>query len=121
MKYYLQALTRYAVFEGRASRTEFWMYFLFQIIVGFVCMFLDMMFETTFGSEVYGLIYIAYCLATLLPTLAVKVRRFHDTNKSGWMVLLVLIPYVGFIIVLILLALEGTKGDNQYGPEPVDN
>lgn len=120
MNYYLRVLNRYALFEGRASRTEFWMYFLYTIIAGFVCLFLDNIFNLTINDEVYGWIYILYSLVTLLPTLAVHVRRFHDTNKSGWFILLGIIPYVGWIIILILLALDGTKGENNFGPEPVD-
>jgi len=104
MNYYIKALKNYATFSGRASRKEYWMFVLFNIIFafvfGFVCGFAG-------APELAQL----YTLATLLPSISVAVRRMHDVDKSGWFVL---IP----IYNLILALTEGTKGDNEYGAEP---
>lgn len=70
-----------------------------------------------FGNVVLGLIILAL-LGLFVPLLAVEVRRFHDQNRSGWFVLLNLIPYVGVIIVFVMMLLEGTQGDNRFGPDP---
>lgn len=120
MEWYLKCLKeKYANFDGRARRTEYWMYTLFNLIVLtvlYVLMFVFLSFSSTLGMIV-SLLVLVYVLATLIPTIAVGVRRLHDTNKSGWFLLLALIP-VGNIVVLIFMCLDSTPGDNQYGPSP---
>ena len=103
-------LEKYFCFEGRANRAEFWYsflaYFLVNLILGWI-------------PGVVGLIIkIVWWLATLLPFLGVSARRLHDINKSGWLLLLALIPLVGEIILIIWWCQEGDKTDNQYGPVP---
>ena len=114
MNWYLKVLRQYADFNGRASRTEFWMFVLFNFIFAVAANILDYIF----GS--YGVISIIYGLAMLIPGLAVSVRRLHDVNKSGWMILVSLIPVVGFIWLLVLDVTEGTPGENSYGANPND-
>ncbi len=102
MEYMLMPLKRYADFSGRSRRMEYWMFVLFVTLV-----FIG-------GIAFLGIFY----LAILVPMLAVQVRRFHDQDKSGWMVLLNFIPYVGGLVVFVFMCMEGTRGPNQYGPDP---
>jgi uncharacterized membrane protein YhaH (DUF805 family) len=104
MKYFFEALKKYAVFTGRARRSEYWYFTLFNIIISFVV-------GAIAGATNTPLLGTAYTLALLLPGIAVGVRRMHDTGKSGWYVL---IP----IYNLILACTEGTPGRNEYGPDP---
>lgn len=113
MKSYLTALKKYFVFSGRASRTEFWMFTLFLTIFLCVGLAIDMAIggdaEMPFGLF-SGLIFTAH----LVPAISVTIRRLHDSNKSGWMILLGVIP----IITLILMLLPSTPGANKYEPNP---
>ena len=102
-------LKNYVNFEGRANRPEFWWFFLFNLIIGAIL--------GCFGKAGVWLSSI-WSLAILLPYLGVSVRRLHDINKSGWYLLLALIPIVGIIILIIWWAKEGDAGVNQYGPVP---
>ena len=100
-------LTKYVDFQGRARRSEYWWFFLFNFGAGLV---------TALISD--GL-NILWSLAMLLPSLAVAVRRLHDRDMTGWWVLLALVPFVGMIALLIILALRGTEGANRFGPDPI--
>lgn len=104
---------KYADFNGRASRSEFWWYFLFAIIASGVLQLVD--------NAVLGLPLLAsiFALATLIPGLAVSVRRLHDKDRSGWWILIALVPLVGAILLIYWYATEGTAGDNRFGPPPV--
>ncbi|UFH32587.1 DUF805 domain-containing protein [Chryseobacterium sp. C-71] len=122
MKWYLKVLKQYADFSGRARRTEYWMYLLFNIIFLFAAAILDNILGLKFSPEIpYGFIYMIYALAVFIPGLAVTVRRLHDVDKSGWFVLIAFIPLVGAIWLLILYCTEGTPGTNQYGVNPKEN
>lgn len=122
MKWYLKVLKQYADFNGRARRTEYWMYLLFNIIFLFAAAILDNILGLKFSPEIpYGFIYMIYALAVFIPGLAVTVRRLHDVDKSGWFVLIAFIPLVGAIWLLILYCMEGTPGTNQYGVNPKEN
>jgi uncharacterized membrane protein YhaH (DUF805 family) len=103
--------SKYVVFSGRARRSEFWWFFLFAVIVYIVVGIID----AAIGSSILGLIV---SLALLLPSLAVNVRRLHDTGRSGWWILIGLIPIVGFIILLIFECQDSQPGANAYGPSP---
>lgn len=105
----LVVLERYAKFDGRANRAEYWWYFLANLIVAVVLQLLGNV------SSIFSIVYLLYALAVFIPGLAVAIRRLHDTDKSGWFVLLALIPCVGVIILLVFFASEGTKGPNKYG------
>lgn len=102
-------LKNYVNFQGRATRKEFWYAFLFNFVVTFVL--------GLFG-KVGTILTAIWSLAVLLPFLGVGARRLHDINKSGWLLLLALIPLVGEIILIIWWAKEGDKTDNQFGPVP---
>ena len=94
------------------------MFVLFNIIFAIVAMIIDRIIGTSFGHMGYGIIYVLYCLAVFLPGLAVEIRRLHDVGKSGWMILIALIPFVGAIWLLVLFCLDSQPGENQYGPNP---
>jgi uncharacterized membrane protein YhaH (DUF805 family) len=112
MEWYLKVLKNYVVFQGRARRKEYWMFCLFSLIVTIVLAIL----QTIAGmpSVLTGL----YSLVTLLPSLAVAVRRLHDTGRSAWWILIGLIPLVGGIILLVFTCQDSQENDNQYGPNP---
>jgi len=112
VNWYLAVLKNYAGFSGRARRAEYWMFFLINLIIIVVLELL--------GSAVRLFLIVAgiYGLAVLVPSIAVAVRRLHDTGRSGWWVLITLIPFIGSIILLVFLATEGQRTDNQYGPDP---
>lgn len=118
MKWYLQAFKKYADFNGRSRRKEYWMFTLFNILFGAVTMLLDISLGTTIGMYPYGIFYFLYALVILIPGLAVSVRRLHDVGKSGKMILLSFIPIVGAIWLLVLLVTDSNPGENEYGPNP---
>jgi uncharacterized membrane protein YhaH (DUF805 family) len=117
MNYYLSVLRNYAVFTGRARRSEYWFFFLFNIIIAFVLGVLDGVMNLTIAQST-GVLGLIYALAVFIPGLAVLVRRLHDTGKSGWWVFIALIPIIGAIVLLVFLVLDSTPGDNQYGVNP---
>lgn len=120
MKYYLSVMTNYAEFNGRARRKEFWMFVLFNIIITFIAMILDSLLGTTNPTLVVAGGYLELIVAVIhfVPGLAVTVRRLHDINKSGWFMCVIFIPLAGFIWLLVMECTNGTKGDNEYGPDP---
>ncbi|WP_298158337.1 DUF805 domain-containing protein [Brevundimonas sp.] len=104
-------LQKYVVFEGRASRSEFWYFTLAAFCAYVVSSILD---SLLFGSSI-GLLYTVTVLGLILPSLAVQVRRLHDTGRSGWWVLIVLVPLVGAILLIVWFCQEGKSEDNPYG------
>jgi uncharacterized membrane protein YhaH (DUF805 family) len=118
MNWYFHVLNKYADFNGRARRTEYWMFVLFNIIFLVFAMLLDNVFGTAIKSLGYGLCYLLYGLGVLLPGCAVAVRRLHDVGKSAWMMLIVLIPIIGSIWFIMLAIRDSDAGENQYGPNP---
>ena len=102
----------YAKFDGRASRPAFWWWFLFTIMIAIAARILD----TIIGSPVLGIVV---SLGLLLPNLSVSIRRLHDTDRSGWWVLIALIPIIGFIVLLVFYLRQSDAGENKYGPPPV--
>jgi uncharacterized membrane protein YhaH (DUF805 family) len=118
LSWYLQALKKYAVFSGRSRRMEYWYFVLFNIIVSIVLGVIDGLLGTSGSYAGAGLLSGIYGLAVLIPSLAVTVRRLHDIDRSGWWILIALVPLIGVIVLLVFALLEGTPGDNQYGPNP---
>ena len=118
MSWYLEALKKYAVFSGRSRRTEFWYFVLFNIIVTIVLSLIDTLLGTFNILRGVGLLSGIYGLAVLIPTLAVIVRRLHDVDRSGWWILIGLIPLIGAIVLLVFELTPGTPGSNRYGPDP---
>ena len=126
MNYYVHVLKNYATFTGRARRKEYWMFFLFNMIFLIIAAVIDHLLGTCFKINIgdypqalpYGYVYMAYALAVFIPGLAVAVRRLHDVGKSGWFMLIALIPIIGGIWLLVLVCTAGTVGPNDYGPDP---
>ena len=112
MEWYLKVIKQYADFNGRARRTEFWMFVLFNIIISGVLTFVDELIGTSYILS--GL----YALFVLIPGLAVAVRRLHDTGRSGWWIFINLVPLIGTIWLIVLWAQDSQPGDNEYGPNP---
>ena len=118
MNWYLKVLKQYADFSGRARRKEYWMFVLFNMIFAIVAMILDNVLGIAMEEIGYGPLYGLYVLAMLIPGLAVAVRRLHDVGKSGWMILISLIPLIGAIWLLVLMVTDSNHGENQYGQNP---
>jgi uncharacterized membrane protein YhaH (DUF805 family) len=120
---------KFATWQGRASRSEYWFFILYSFIVQIAAMVVDNVLGTTFSitdpgtgeaiSMGYGWIYILAALANFLPGLAVLVRRLHDTGRSGWWYWIALVPLIGAILLLVWFCSRGTQGANQYGPDPL--
>jgi len=106
----LVVLQSYAKFDGRAGRGEYWWFALANIVVYVALSILTQI------SGIFSLLFFIYALAVFVPSIAVAIRRLHDTDKSGWLLLIGLIPFVGAIILLVFVIQEGTSGPNQYGP-----
>lgn len=125
MKWYLKAWKNYANFSGRARRTEYWMFVLFNIVAAVIALYLDNVLGLPMlaGNELYpynfyGPLYTCYAIAALIPYLAVTVRRLHDTGNSGAMIFIGLIPIIGGIWLLVLLLTDSKYGPNKYGENP---
>jgi uncharacterized membrane protein YhaH (DUF805 family) len=117
MSWYLEVLKKYAVFSGRARRKEYWMFFLISLLISAVLIAIDSLIGT-FSQTGFGLLQGLYSLAVLIPSIAVTVRRLHDTGRTGWWILIGLIPVVGGIVLIIFMLLDSQPGVNQYGPNP---
>ena len=113
MNEYLSVLKNYAKFDGRARRREYWMFTLVNVAVYFVLNIL-----ATQVSAYIGFVAIAYMLGILVPSIAVAIRRMHDIGKSGWWVLIALVPLIGGIWFLVLSVTAGQSGSNAYGADP---
>lgn len=113
MEWYIGCLKKYAEFSGRARRTELWMFtlvnFIISIVLGFVLPMLAK--ELMMLSTIYS-------LGVMIPGIAVGARRMHDIGKSGWWLLISLIPIIGWIILLVFYCQDSMPGENQYGPNP---
>lgn len=118
MNWYFKVLRNYAGFSGRARRTEYWMFVLFNLLFAIAAVVLDNLLGVALQGIGYGPLYLLYALVVFIPGLAVSVRRLHDTGKSGWMLLLTFIPIIGGIWLLILMATDSDPGENQYGANP---
>lgn len=111
MSWYLKVLKNYVGFSGRARRKEYWMFFLFNIIIAMVLTFVEM------KLGIFGISMI-YSLAVLIPGIAVSIRRLHDLDKSGWWLLIAFVPIIGAIVLLVFFVMDGTPGNNSYGASP---
>ena len=117
MKWYIEVMRKYAVFSGRARRQEYWMFVLSNVIIVVFLGIIDGMADSdSEGSR--STLTTLYVLATLIPFLAVGVRRLHDTGRSGWWMLIGVIPIIGAIVLLIFMIQDSQLMDNQYGPNP---
>lgn len=112
MNYYPDAWKNFATFQGRARRQAYWLFILINIGVSLVVGIIDGVLAT--GGMLSGL----YSLAVLLPSIAIAVRRLHDTGRSGWWLFIALVPLIGAVVLLIFFIGDSQPGENKYGPNP---
>ena len=118
MDWYIKVLKQYAVFGGRAQRKEYWFFVLFNTLVSIGLTVIDGATGTLNAGIGMGLLSGVYSLAVFIPSLAVTVRRLHDTGRSGWWLLIVLIPLIGALALLAFLIFDSQPDENQYGANP---
>ena len=118
MNWYIEVLKKYAVFSGRARRKEYWFFVLFNFIITVALVVIDGIVGTFDPTTGVGMLTGLYSLAVLIPTIAVMVRRLHDTGRTGWWLLIGLIPVIGGIVLLVFMFLDSNSGGNEYGPDP---
>jgi uncharacterized membrane protein YhaH (DUF805 family) len=120
MNWYLDVLKRYADFSGRARRKEYWMFALFNAIAYVAILIISTILASIDNSLglIGSLLLVVYALAILIPSLAVAVRRLHDTSRSGWWFLIAFVPFVGGIILLVFTVQDSAPGENLYGKNP---
>lgn len=118
MNWYLEVLKKYAVFSGRARRKEYWYFILFNILISIVLGIIDGVIGSFSTKAGMGLLEGIYTLSVLIPGIAVSVRRLHDTGRSGWWLLIVLVPLIGAIVLLVFMVQNSQTDENQYGNNP---
>ena len=116
MNWYLEVLRKYATFSGRARRKEYWMFTLIHVLIALV-----LMASSGLIGPVGGLLYLLYVLGTIVPSIALTVRRLQDQDKEWPWIFVSLIPFIGSIWLLVLMVTEGTKGENRFGADPKEN
>jgi len=121
MSWYIKVIKNYVNFNGRARRKEYWMFVLFSFIIAGAIMLLENLLGIADEYSGLGVISYLYSFAIILPSFAVIARRLHDIGKSGWWFFIILVPFVGSIWFLVLLATDSQPGDNIYGPNPKTN
>ncbi len=113
MNWYIAALKKYAIFNGRSRRLEYW---IFTLISGLIVAGLSVT-DASMGNYP-PLLSAIYALAVLIPAIAVTVRRLHDTDRSGWWLVITLVPAIGQLVLLVFMLIGGKRDRNQYGPDP---
>lgn len=114
MEYFLGAYKKYAEFDGRARRKEYWLFYLLYIVSAMILAFIDGIIGT--GGLLAGL----YILGSIVPFIALTARRLHDIDKSGWWQLIVFVPVIGPIVMLVFAVIAGTSGENRFGADPIE-
>lgn len=117
MRWFLRAMRHYADFGGRSRRREYWSFVLIYLGLGIVVAGIEATLAQTVGQPLMWLMLL-FMLATLIPSLAVTVRRLHDTGRSGWWVLLNVVPLIGPVVLLVFVVTDSEPGYNRYGPSP---
>jgi uncharacterized membrane protein YhaH (DUF805 family) len=117
MTWYLKVLKKYAVFQGRAHRKEYWMFFLFNFLIALGLIIVGALLGLANESGT-NILYLIYCLAVAIPGISVTVRRLHDTGRSGWWFWITLIPFIGAVVLLVFMVLESQPNSNLYGSNP---
>lgn len=120
MKWYLNAFKNYANFNGRSSRTAYWMFGVFNITFAIIAFAIDLTFDIGFKKYGFGLLYCLYALVSFIPGLALAIRRLHDVNKSGWYFLLAIVPLLN-IYLIVLFCTKSDEESNDYGDKPVNS
>ena len=118
MNWYLDVLkNKYATFSGRARRKEYWMFLLINLVVSVALALIDSLIGSVSESGM-GLLSSVYSIGVLIPSLALSVRRLHDTGRTGWWVLISIIPVIGAVVLLVFMLLDSEPGSNRYGANP---
>jgi uncharacterized membrane protein YhaH (DUF805 family) len=118
MNWYLEVLKKYAVFEGRARRKEYWFFILFNLFISMALGFVDWLMGNINPETGMGLLSGIYALGVMIPGMAVSVRRLHDTGRSGWWLLITFVPVIGAIVFLYFMVLDSNPEANEYGALP---
>lgn len=118
MNWYIAALKKYADFSGRAQRSEYWYFILFYVLISFGLGLVDWMTGSFNTQSGYGLLTGLFGLAMIIPTFSVGVRRLHDTDRSGWWILMALLPLIGSIVLFIFFVQDSQAGENRFGANP---
>jgi uncharacterized membrane protein YhaH (DUF805 family) len=118
MNWYIGVLQQYAVFNGRATRSEYWYFVLFNLLITIGLSIIDSLTGSFSLETGIGILGGIYALAVLIPSIAVAVRRLHDANRTGWWLLISFIPLIGLIVLIIFLTTDSQTGSNQYGENP---
>ncbi|KAA6184389.1 DUF805 domain-containing protein [Thiohalocapsa marina] len=118
MNWYLAVLKKYTVFSGRAQRAEYWYFTLFNLLIAIGLGLVDSSLGTLNPETGYGLFSGLYIILVLIPSLGVGVRRLHDTGRTGWWILVGLIPVIGTLILIFFFVQDSTPGSNAHGPNP---
>lgn len=119
MNYFIDAYKNYATFSGRANRAQYWYFVLFYIVISIILALVDLFLGTAEDITDTGFFGGIFALASLIPTIAIATRRLHDIGRSGWWQLIILIPIIGFIVLVFFLASRGNEGENKYGAKPI--
>jgi uncharacterized membrane protein YhaH (DUF805 family) len=118
VNWFITALKKYAVFSGRSRRSEYWYFGLFYLIIYVLLAIVDGIAGTYNEMSSVGLLTGIFMLGVLIPSLAVSVRRLHDTDRTGWWLLIGLIPLIGAIILIVFSVQDSGAGTNRFGPNP---
>jgi uncharacterized membrane protein YhaH (DUF805 family) len=116
MNWYLEVLKKYAVFEGRARRKEYWFFVLFNVLISIALGFIDRLTGNVDPETGIGILSGIYALGVMIPGMAVSVRRLHDTGRSGWWLLITFVPVIGAIVFFYFMVLDSNPESNEYGP-----
>ncbi len=116
MKSYLLAMKNYVNFDGRATRSQFWLYILMYFVLLSLAIFLDALFNLPITNRGYGILEAVFLLGHMLPNLSIQVRRLRDIDKSGWWVLLWLVPVAGWITLIVFNCLPSKAEGNRFSP-----
>ena len=118
MEWYLAPLRKYSQFDGRSRRKEYWFFSLFNFLALMVLTAMDIGAGVFDAENGVGLLSGIYSVGVFIPSISVSVRRLHDTDRSGWYLLLAVIPVVGAIVLFVLFVLDSEPGENRFGPSP---
>lgn len=118
MNWFIAALKKYATFSGRAQRSEYWYFVLFYILIILALAVIDPLSGSLHGNSGYGLLSSLFTFAMIIPSIAVGVRRLHDTDRSGWWMLMAAVPLIGSIVLFVFFVQDSQAGDNRFGANP---
>ncbi len=118
MNWFITALKKYAVFSGRSRRSEYWYFILFYLIIYIALAVIDGVTGSFDSKSGIGLLTSIFALALLIPSLSVSVRRLHDTDRSGWWLLIGFIPLIGAIVLIVFFVQDSGAGTNRFGSNP---